>query len=117
MSDSRQRYHDEMFNLWREAAAALSGELRLSTDRLFSDHAVVVSALGAAWVEREGREAAKPQARFSDIHLLYRSLGSATTGDVAVSELAMYRGVQGRPKDSGDPLEPAERREIPTNIV
>ncbi len=80
-----------MFNLWHEAAAAMSGELRLTTDRLFSDHAMVVSALGASWVEREGREAAKPQVRFSGLHPLYRSLGSATTGDVvAVPELAMY---------------------------
>lgn len=55
----------------------MSGELRLTADRLFSDHAMVVGALGASWVEREAREAAKPQVRFSDLHPLYRSLGSA----------------------------------------
>lgn len=91
MEPARRLFHDGMFNLWHEAATAMSSELRMPSDRLYADHAIVRCALGSSWVEREAREAAKPQARFSDVHPLYRNLGSATTGDVVVvAELALY---------------------------
>jgi hypothetical protein len=91
MEPPRQSYHDGMFNLWHEAATAMSSELRISSERLYADHAMLRCALGSPWVERQAREASKPQVRFSDVHPLYRNLGNATTGDiVVVAELALY---------------------------
>lgn len=80
-----------MFDLWHEAASKMAGDLRLSADRLFADHAAVRGALGSPWVERETKVSERPQVRLSDIHPLYVSLGSARDADViAVAELAIY---------------------------
>jgi len=77
--------------MWQARAVERAAILKIEQSKLLDSAQMVLSALGAEWLQKQQVLTENPQRGISDVHPLYRDLNSSSDGAIiVVCELAQY---------------------------